>query len=189
MASIRAEERMDVSCNEADDVTLVDLAINGDAGAFTQLFNRYYSMIHAFSYRMSVCEHDAQDIAQETFIKAARALHSFRRESSFKTWIYRIAVNTSRDWHRQKSRQAQMTDELEHVVNEVERKADHPLVAEALAALPDELRRAVVLVYYEEMSHGQAATVLGCSVTMVAGRVFRAKRRLKAFLSRRALLP
>ncbi len=151
MASIPAKERMDVFSDEADDVTLVELAIKGDAHAFTQLFNRFYLMIHAFSYRMALCESDAQDITQETFIKAARSLNSFRPESSFKSWLYRIAVNTSRDGHRLKSRRTQVTHELTFAANEVERIPDHTPVADALSALPDEFRRAIGVVYYEEI--------------------------------------
>ncbi len=174
---------MDVSTNEDDEISLVDSAVNGDTGAFTQLFNRYYAMIYAFTYRLSLCASDAQDITQETFIKAARSIGSFRRESSFKNWLYRIATNVNRDWQRHRQRQTRLDDELTAIANETERPADDRAVVEALGALPDEMRQAIVLVYYEEMNHAEAAKIIGCAESTVSWRIFRAKRKLKQLLS------
>jgi len=184
MASLPAEQRMDVSCDEANEASLVESAVKGDGAAFTELFNRYYTMIHAFCYRLSLCDFDANDIAQETFIKAARALPSFRRESSFKNWLYRIAAHTSEDWRRRKDRQSRLAGELTSKAAEVQRSPEYQPVAEALGSLAHDLRQAVVLVYYEEMSHAEAAHVLGCAETTISWRIFRAKRKLKDLLSR-----
>jgi RNA polymerase sigma-70 factor (ECF subfamily) len=173
---------MEAPCHEADETALVESAANGDTDAFAQLFNRYYSMIHAFAYRLSLSGTDAEDIAQETFIKAARALPSFRRESSFKNWLYRIAVNTTEDFRRRSARQSRLACELEASAREIERPQDHARLTEALAALAADLRQAIVLVYYEGMNHADAARILGCAETTVSWRVFQAKRRMRMAL-------
>ena len=182
--SLTVEQRMDVSSNEDDDTNLVDSAVNGDASAFTQLFHRYYGMIYAFTYRLSLCETDAQDITQETFIKAARSINCFRHDSSFKNWLYRIATHTGEDWRRGKVRRSRLAGELTSKTLEIERTSECQPVAEALGMLAHELRQAVVLVYYEEMSHAEAAKVAGCAETTISWRIFRAKRKLKDLLSR-----
>lgn len=172
----------------ADDETqLIAAAAGGSAPAFTQLFNRYYPMIHAFAYRLSLCPAEAGDIAQDTFIQAARALGGFRREASFKNWLYAIAANKSRDRHRQRARRARLGDDYGVLTaadgaEAAAEPARSAAVREALAGLPQAMREAVTLVYYEGMNHAEAARVLGCAETTVSWRVFRAKQKLKRAL-------
>jgi RNA polymerase sigma-70 factor (ECF subfamily) len=173
---------MEAPCQESDEAGLLESATNGNADAFTELFNRYYPMIHAFAYRLSLCGSDAEDIAQETFIKAARALGSFRRDSSLKNWLYRIAVNAAEDLRRRNARQSRLTEELGTSVHEIEHPRDHTRLTNALAGLADELRQTIVLVYYEGMNHAEAARILGCAETTISWRVFQAKRRLRKAL-------
>lgn len=171
-----------MEADETDEDSLVECAAKGDADAFAELFRRYYPMIHAFAYRLSLCASDAEDIAQEAFIKAARGLASFRRESSFKNWLYRIAVHATEDLRRRNARHARVTGEVAAETAEAGRPQDHSLLEEALAALVEDLRRATVLVYYEGMNHAEAARILGCAETTVSWRVFQAKRRLRKAL-------
>lgn len=168
-----------------DEARLIGAAVAGSAPAFTQLFNRYYPMIHAFAYRLSLCPADAGDIAQDTFIQAARALGGFRREASFKNWLYAIAANKSRDRHRQRARRARLTEEYAalDLANSIEAESAQAAgVREALAGLPMEMREAVTLVYYEGLNHAEAARILGCAEATVSWRVFRAKQKLKRAL-------
>jgi len=170
------------------DEELVALATQDNAGAFRELFDRYYKMIHSFCYRTCLDETHAQDIAQETFIKVARSLETFRGESSFKSWLYRIASNSVRDWLRQKIRQNRVDEKMAEYVQVEEctgNEPDHSRVTEALRALPEDLRMAVVLTYYEGMNHASAARVLGCAETTISWRIFRAKKKLKKLLTRR----
>jgi RNA polymerase sigma-70 factor (ECF subfamily) len=169
----------------ADDTALISAARQGEVAAFAQLFDRYYAMIHAFAWRLSCRAADADDIAQETFIKAARALPTFRG-GDFRSWLYRIAANSARDLHREAARRTRMESEAtEQMLSDSEaRPADAAEVSDALARLPGELREAVVLVYLEGLNHAEAARVLGCAETTVSWRLFRARRQLKALLSR-----
>src|SRR5271163_2665022 len=91
---------------------LVSSAQSGDARAFELLFDRHYDMIHAFAYRVCLVETEADDIAQETFIRAARGISSYRGAASFKNWLYRIAHNALIDWGRQSARLRDKQDQF-----------------------------------------------------------------------------
>jgi len=158
-------------------------AKDGDSEAFSELFERFYPMIHAFCYRSCLCPAQAQDLAQETFIKAARSIKQCRGGEHWQAWLYRIAVNAVRDWLRQKKRRERLDEALRDVAVESDNPA-HERVADALAALPRELRITVALVYEDGMSHAAAARALGCAETTVSWRLYRARRKLKTLLSK-----
>jgi RNA polymerase sigma-70 factor (ECF subfamily) len=173
--------------NENEDVPesrLVSAAQSGDSRSFEILFDRYYDMIHAFTYRVCLVETQADDLTQETFIRAARGISTYRGTASFKNWLYRIAHNALVDWGRQNSRErhkeAEFTAELRSSAKV--RPADFTEVHSALEQLSPDLREAVALVYFEEMNHREAAEVMGCAETTVSWRIFRAKRALKKLL-------
>lgn len=179
------------SVQTADETRLVAKAAAGCPDAFSELFNRYHPMIHAFAYRLSLCPAEAADIAQDTFIQAARALGGFRRDASFKNWLYTIAANKSRDRHRQRVRREKLTADytLLQAAGDAASSDEAVAVREALAGLPLEMREAVTLVYYEGMNHADAARVLGCAETTVSWRIFRAKQKLKKQLRHSAAQP
>ncbi len=174
---------------------LIERAAQGDTEAFSKLFHRYHAMIHAFVYRLCFDPAEAQDIAQETFINAARALGNGAAAqlgvADFRPWLYRIALNVARDGQRRRRRRAAMAEEmaLRQRGDEQVRPAQFGELETALAALPDDLRQALVLVFYEELSHAQAAAALGCAETTISWRVFRAKRRLRKTLLPKPTLP
>lgn len=175
-----------ITLSETTEEDLVALAQADDEAAFRELFDRFYPMIYAFSYRACLSPAQAEDITQETWIKAARSLKKYRGDSSFKTWIYRIASNNIQDWIRGKSRRERMECEVLENAGDVlaESEPDLSRVTQALHALPDDLRLAIVLTFYEGMNHAQAGAVLGCAEATVSWRVFRAKQKLKKILSR-----
>ena len=179
---------MNLSEEKIDEPELLAAAINGSAEAFSDLFNNYYPMIYAFAYRLTLCRHDAEDIAQEAFIKAARSLAGFRREASFKNWLYQIAANTARDRFRRQNRHASFNVPLndDHAEYPAGSEPDHSPLHNALTSLSDDLRQTLTLVYYENLSHAEAAQILGCAETTVSWRIFRAKRQLKKQLTRKS---
>lgn len=170
----------------ADETSLVQAAIAGDSAAFTALFHRYHPMIHAYAYRLCLCAADAQDVAQETFIKAACALPCYEPGAPFHHWLYRICTNTARDCLRRNARRRLKDEALTRAaeIGAGERLPEFDAAREALATLPPDLRATVALVYLEELSHGEAARILGCAETTVSWRIFSAKRKLKALLRR-----
>ena len=173
---------MDDELLAANETDWVRRAREGDGEAFEALFNAYYAMTFSLAYTMCGSHHDAEEIAQEAFIKAARAFPRFRGDSRVKTWLYRIAMNTATDFLRRRRSEV----ELEPNMAVAGREAKHPM-AEALWAALEKLsqpqRKAIVLTYFEGMNHAEAAEVLECAETTVSWRVFTAKRKLKKILS------
>ncbi|SRR6266568_1510150 len=164
---------------------------NGDHEAFAALIARYQRMIHSLTFRMTGSLADAEDLAQETFIQAFRRLDSFRSEAKFSSWLYQIAVNTCLNWRKSQARRDQAHEDwAEHEqVFGGEYAATTPgdlentrRVEEALMKLPAKQRAALVLTVYEEMSHAEAARVLGCSETTISWRLFAARAKLKRLL-------
>jgi RNA polymerase sigma-70 factor (ECF subfamily) len=178
------KDRMRIENEGVPEAQLVSGAQAGDAKSFEILFDRYYAMIHAFAYRVCLVETEADDIAQETFIRAARGIASYRGAASFKNWLYRIAHNALIDLGRQAARhrdkQDQFASELESRTQA--RTPDYTEVHSALKQLSPDLREAVALVYFEDMNHREAADAMGCAETTVSWRIFRAKRALKKML-------
>jgi RNA polymerase sigma-70 factor, ECF subfamily len=169
---------------DAPDGECVVRAQAGDAAAFAVLFDRYYDMIHAFTYRICFAEIEAEDLAQETFIRAARGIGGYRGTASFKNWLFRIAHHAVVDWQRQQARRRERETAFaaEMETRTEARTPDHSAVHAALRQLPIDWREAVALVYFDEMNHGEAAKVMGCAETTVSWRIFRAKRALKKLL-------
>ncbi len=160
----------------------ISRATRGDSDAFTNLFNRYYAMIHAFAHRLGHSGADADEITQVTFVKAARSLATVR--GNFKSWLFRIAHNTATDHLRSTLRHRRLTEEATaQACQFAALEPDHAPIAEALADLSPDLRAAIVLTFYEGLTHAEAGRVAGCAETTISWRVFIAKRRLKKALS------
>src|SRR5262245_19639172 len=102
-----------------DDAALVHRSRKGDLGAYDELIRRYQERIYATVYHMTANHEDANDLAQETFIKAYGALKSFKGDSSFYTWIYRIAVNKTINFLKQRKHRASMS------LNDLDLNAEH----------------------------------------------------------------
>lgn len=156
-------------------------ARQGSEPAFQALFEYYYSRIYGFVCRICLDTAAAQDVTQESFIKAARSIRQLREGQAFRFWIYQIARNQARDWLRQRQRRRRLEEELaclseegRSFQNEVEER-----LHEVLGELPADLRESLVLVYFEDLNHAQAGKIMGISETTVSWRVFRAKRILK----------
>jgi RNA polymerase sigma-70 factor (ECF subfamily) len=164
---------------------------NGDHAAFASLIQTYQHMIHSLTYRMTGSLADAQDLAQETFIRAYQQLDSFNGTSKFSSWLYRIAVNACLDWRRRETRRTKLHTEWtetsvdEMAVIEAGDSLDQSsrAVQAALLKLPEKQRAAIVLTVYGGHNHAEAAKILNCSETTVSWRIFSARRKLKKLLS------
>lgn len=176
---------------EIPDLTLVQRVQQGDRRAFDQLVLRYQHKVLKLVMRYMRNHAEAEDIAQEAFLKAYRAIHSFRGDSAFYTWIYRIAINTAKnalvaakrrplDYNfdlqdpEQNERNGRLRDEATPesllLTEEIRETVDA-----AIGALPEDLRRAVVLREYEGLSYEEIAAVMACPVGTVRSRIFRAR--------------
>ena len=163
--------------------TLIAQSRKGDLDAFAALICLHQPMIYSLAYRMSGSDADAQDLAQETFIRAFHGLNSYRGSAKFSSWLYRIALNLCLRWKKHEQRREWMNDEWAR--REVRAEASDPAserVREALAALSPKQRAAVVLTVYDGLTHAEAAGLLGCRESTLSWRLFAARTRLARLL-------
>ena len=174
------------------DAELVLQTQSGSPAAFETLVRNHQRMIHSLTFRMTGSPADAEDLAQETFIRAYEQLGTFRGTAKFSTWLYRIAMNTCLNWRQSEARRFQLhtncAEEMsaQHLCGEnssADTQSNHQVQA-ALLKLPAKQRAAIVLTIYDGLNHAEAAQILGCSETTVSWRVFAARRKLKDWLSR-----
>jgi RNA polymerase sigma-70 factor (ECF subfamily) len=181
------------------DLILVERVRNGDKRAFELLMEKYRRKIGRLLSRMVRDPEEVEDIAQETFIKAYRALPQFRGDAAFYTWLYRIAVNTAKNYLAARNRNMLTVSDMvaEDEEGGEERYAapdiDTPdaqllskqiayAVNEAVEALPEELRTAITLREIEGMSYEDIAVFMGCPIGTVRSRIFRARAAIAAKL-------
>jgi RNA polymerase sigma-70 factor (ECF subfamily) len=179
---------------------LVARVRKGDLAAYDELIKRYQERIYATIYHMTSNHEDANDLAQESFIKAFQALKSFKGGSSFYTWLYRIAVNKTINFLKQrKNRQAMSLNDVDFQVEH-----DPDLVAlisnktprreaglselqeklnEALLKLSEPHRLVVVLHDVQGQSHEEIAKIMDCNIGTVRSRLFYARQQLQAYLA------
>jgi RNA polymerase sigma-70 factor (ECF subfamily) len=182
------------------DWELVQRAKREDMAAYDELVRRYQERVYASIYHMTSNHEDANDLTQEAFIKAYRALRTFKGESTFYTWVYRIAVNKTINFLKQRKSRVQMS------LNDMDFNAEHDpdLVAlishntprrdlglaelheklnAALQKLSEHHRMAVVLHDIQGMSHEEVGAVMDCNVGTVRSRLFYARQQLQAYLA------
>ena len=171
------------------DTQLVDLSLDGNELAFENLVERHYSSVYGLSYRWCRIKEDAEEITQEVFIKIARRLGTFNRKSSFKTWLYRIAINTAKDFSRKNA--ARRSYENAFANDQAGKNSNTPLEAlqtreiyNAVDRLPAKQKAALMLVIAEGMSHKEAAAVLKCSEATISWRIHQARKKIKQQASR-----
>jgi len=171
-----------------NDIELVQLSLGGDALAFEHLVKKHYLTVYRLSYKWCGVKEDAEDIAQEVFVKLAQKLKGFGRRSSFKTWMYRITINTAKDFIRKcaSKRGYETAFAMQQSVTNPGPPLDDHLDArqlyKALDNLPAKQKAAVLLVFGEDMSHKEAARVLNCPEATVSWRIFQARKKLKTIL-------
>jgi RNA polymerase sigma-70 factor (ECF subfamily) len=182
------------------DLELVQRALKEDSNAYELLIRRYQERIYATVYHMTSNHEDANDLVQETFIKAFKALKSFKGDSSFYTWIYRIAVNKTINFLKQRKNRVQMSlDDLdfnaEHdpdlvsLISDRTPRRDLNLselqekLNAAMQQLSEQHRMVVTLHDIQGLSHEEIGKIMDCNVGTVRSRLFYARQQMQAFLS------
>jgi RNA polymerase sigma factor (sigma-70 family) len=185
---------------EMEDLELVRRSQRGRLEAYEELVKRYRERIYATIYHMTSNHEDANDLVQETFIKAYQALHTFKRDASFYTWLYRIAVNKTINFLKQRRHRTHFS------LNDLDFNAEHdpdlvalisdktPRREAGLAELQEKLNAAmqklsephrlvVTLHDVQGLSHEEIADIMDCNVGTVRSRLFYARQQLQAWLS------
>jgi RNA polymerase sigma-70 factor (ECF subfamily) len=186
------EKAVSMSTERDVDHELVLRVQRGDKKAFELLVGKYHRKIGRLLGRMIRDQSEIEDVTQEAFIKAYRALPSFRGESAFYTWLYRIAINTAKNYLASLNRRPVLSTEYEDEDGEtLDTAAQLPdmntpetelmnrqiirTVNEAVEALPEELRTAITLREMEGLSYEDIAEVMNCPIGTVRSRIFRAR--------------
>ena len=186
---------------EYEDADLVKASQNGTLAAFDELIQRYQQRVYATVYHMTSSHEDADDLTQESFIKAYNALKRFKGESSFYTWIYRIAVNRTINSLKQRKRKSYHMS-LNDMDMQVENHADllmfisdntprrdvrlnelQEKMNEAMQKLSETHRLTVTLHDVQGMSHDEIGKIMDCNTGTVRSRLFYARQQLQALLS------
>ncbi len=174
------------------DQHLVERVQKGERGAFDLLVSKYQRRLTRLLSRFIRDEHEVDDVAQETFIKAYRALPNFRGESAFYTWLYRIAINTAKSYLAVIGKRPMLSGDVvnddDEAMNIIEQMPDlntpetelinreiANTVEHAVESLPEDLRRAITLREMEGLSYEEIAEVMNCPIGTVRSRIFRAR--------------
>lgn len=178
------------------DRRLVEAAAAGDREAFDELVRRHQGAIVGLARSLTGGSADAEDLAQEVFVRAWRSLQGFRGDSAFRTWLHQIAINVVRSHHGRLARLRQYlfataandgegTDPVESAPDGLDFEAGvvrRDAIDKALGALPDELRVAVVLRDVQGLEYREIAGLLGIPIGTVESRIFRGRQRLRPLL-------
>jgi len=181
----------------SSDESLVTQSLRGDAQAFAELVTRYTTPIFNLAFRLTNDRAEAENVTQETFLRAYKALPRSRTELAFKPWLFQIAVNLCRDLARKKqpaafselaqeadaSPEEAIEDESPLPLDQIEERELQRALARAIANLPDIYRVVVTLRYTEELSYEDMAAVLKLPVNTVRTHLFRAKATLRKSLA------
>ena len=185
---------------EPDDLALVRLACRQSPSAYEELVRRYHGKIYGLVYNMTGSREDAEDVTQEVFVKAWKALPRFREKSTFYTWLYRIALNQTINFRKKRTRrQTTSFDEFDPDIKQAEsyrefsskgsvrRKMNlsefQEKMNKALQGLSEKHRVAVVMHDVQGMSHADIARILRCSEGTVRSRLFYARKQLQIELA------
>ena len=186
-----------MSSDKDDDLLIVQRVQAGDKLAFNLLVNKYHRRVARLLTRMVRNQEDIEDVVQETFIKAYRAIGNFRGDSAFYTWIYRIAINTAKNLLVTQGRRPSTLKESNDGDSETfednaalsnidtpeslyQTKQIGESVNEAMAALPEELRSAIVMREIDGLSYEEIAAAMDCPIGTVRSRIFRARESIAA---------
>lgn len=199
-ATTRPLARTSPPVDPTEEHSLVRRSQQGDLAAYDELVRRYQERIYATIYHMTSNHEDANDLAQETFIKAFQAIKTFKGGSSFYTWVYRIAVNKTINFLKQRKNRTHLS------LNDLDFNAEHDpdlvsLVSDKtprrevnLAELQEKLNAAmqklsephrlvVTLHDVQGLPHDEIAEIMGCNIGTVRSRLFYARQQLQAYLS------
>jgi RNA polymerase sigma-70 factor (ECF subfamily) len=177
----------------AEDIDFITRFKDGDVSGFEELVRKYQDKVYNLCRYMIQDTHDAQDAAQDVFLKAYRNLKAFKTDASLYTWLYRIAVNTCLDY-KKKLRPEQVEDEsviadLASTEPSPEQRYQSKEIGQsiqvALQKLPEQLRAAIVLKEIEDLSYEEIAQVLHTSIGTVKSRISRAREELRRLLQKK----
>ena len=192
----RQLRRRPLASSQSDNALLAR-SRDGDQAAFRELVETYTPRVYSLVRNLVRSQSEAEDVTQEVFFKVYRKLDTFREDSAFYTWLYRVAVNAATDWLKKKRQdralqvedmqRLPLADEGDGPDTDIGRKDLRGEIRNAMSTLPEIFRTILVLRELEGMAYEEIGTVLEISKGTVESRLFRARAKLKAELERRHL--
>ena len=180
-----------------NDINIINLVKKGDVRAFDILVVKYQDRLVYSVFKFCKDFELSQDITQEAFVKAFKNIDKFRGDSSFYTWIYRIAINTAKNYFSNKSRGAETYNEdvLDGALSDLSLNSDNPetllaaeemkdAVNQAFQNLPDEIRSTLSLREYDGLSYEEIAKVQNCPIGTVRSRIFKGRELINETFSK-----
>jgi len=186
-------ERPKKGVGEIEDQILIEKVLAGDDRAFEKLVDKYKKRIYYLAYRMTRDHDSADELAQESFVRAYQALAGFKKGYSFYTWIYRICVNLTINFLKRESMTVSVdsipgavdflikgdrSDQLERLIA----SEQVAIVKRVLNTLPPDQKAVFILKTYEDLSYEQMAGIMNCSIGTVMSRLFRARHKIRKAL-------
>jgi RNA polymerase sigma-70 factor (ECF subfamily) len=178
--------------NHQDDHQIITNIRAGDTQAYAVLVKRYERLVFSLALRMMKNREDAEEVAQDVFVKAYQALGGFKGDAKFSSWLYRITYNRSLDMLARKKRQPAFENteaiadinlnEVENVLDHMERKAQQEMVQEAINQLEAEESFIVTVYYYKEHSVTEIAEITGLTESNVKIKLYRSRKKLFTLL-------
>jgi RNA polymerase sigma-70 factor (ECF subfamily) len=178
-----------------EDQHYINLILNGNPNAFTALVDRYKNMVYTLALKMVNNKEEAEEIAQDTFIKVYNSLGKFKGESKFSTWVYKITYNTCLDSLKKSKREKKTSyieDFSEHQVKEIEgildaidEKEKNQVIQDCLEELPNDEAFLLILYYFEDQSVDEISKVMNNSVSNIKVKLFRTRKKLASILKER----
>ncbi len=185
--------------SEEQILAIVRRVLDGDVNAFEDLVRLFEKNVYNIALRLSGDREDALDISQEAFLKAYRSLHTFRGDSRFSVWLYRIVSNTAMDYLRTRARRAEDSLTVENEQGEqserelpdesmspeslYDRKLTREALRRGLLSLPEDQRKILLLREIEGFSYEEIGNILSLESGTVKSRIFRARKKLCEFLA------
>ena len=173
-----------------DDQHYINQVIKGDTNAFAALVDHYKDMVYTLALKMVKNREEAEEVAQDTFIKVYKSLDKFKGESKFSTWLYKVAYNTCLDRLKKHNREKTVVtidDYAEYgvtticnIFESIEAKERKQLIQQCLDLLPGEDSFLLTLYYFEEQSVNEISKIIGISTNHVKIRLFRSRKKLTA---------
>ncbi|MFC0605257.1 RNA polymerase sigma factor [Winogradskyella pulchriflava] len=175
-----------------DENILIQSIKDGDAKAYAQLVNRYKAMVYTLALRMLKNREEAEEVAQDTFIKVFRSLHKFKGDSKFSTWVYRVAYNTCLDTIKKNKKYINdvaideftfnKLDVIDNALENIIKEEKSALIKACINKLPEDSSALLTLFYFEELSLDEISTIINIEANTVKVKLFRARKKLAVIL-------
>lgn len=175
-----------------NDNQLIEAIINGDTKAYGQLVHRYKDLVYTLALRMLKHREEAEEVAQDAFIKVYKSLNKFKGDSKFSTWIYKITYNTCLDRLKKNKKHfndVAIDEYTEHKLETIDNALEHmikeeksALIKRCIDKLPSESSYLLTLFYFEELSLDEMSDVIGIAANTIKVKLFRARKKLTVIL-------